>query len=325
MIRTIAKHVLLGNPEIDEVIFHDVPWNRERTNLFRKFSYLFSKNGIGYPYQLFKIVNYLKRKRFDVAIDLRGDYRNIFFFTYLIGARCRISFNKTGGSYFLTHSLEYIPSHHELDKNFRIAQLFGIKKSDDYRIKIPISKDDYDKVNYLLENLGIKENDILIALHPGSKQIQRWRAERFGELGDRLIEMYKAKVLLTGVLTDKDLEVTITKKIKGNLTSLIGKTSLKELTALMKRINLLICNDTGVLHLASFMNTPTIALFGPTDPEVYSHRNITVIRKILPCVPCNIEKCKIKNQKPGVCMDELIVDDIFRKIHTLLSNFKGVK
>src|SRR2546427_12779025 len=74
---------------------------------------------------------------------------------------------------------------------------------------------------------------------------------------------------------------------------LMGRTTLKELIALLRRARLLITNDSGPMHLASAVGTPVIALFGPTDPARTGPYGAghTVLRSGVPCSPCFSRRC----------------------------------
>jgi ADP-heptose:LPS heptosyltransferase len=86
-----------------------------------------------------------------------------------------------------------------------------------------------------------------------------------------------------------------------------GETSLKELCAILKRVDLMVTCDSGPMHIAAAMGTPTVALFGPTDPERTGpygggHK---VLQGRMTCIPCFKRKCR-ENQ----CMREIEVEEV---------------
>jgi len=319
MVKEISKEILIGNPYVDEIICHDIIWNRERLPFLKEMKRLLSYDNISYPIRLYKIIKYLRKQKFDLTIELRGDIRNILFFTYLIGSKYRISFNKTGGEYLLTYSVIYPLSMHEIDINFKLVECFGVRK-DGKRMEIYNDQASKERVDKLLQDAGVKNNDLLIIIHPGAKKIQSWAPERFAELSDSLIEKYKAKLLLTGAKSDKALVETIARLMKRSPVVLVGKTSIREFTALLNNSGLLICNDTGILHIASALGVKTIALFGPTSSSIFSHSNIVSLQKRRPCTPMTHEKCKRHSKRHGACMDEIEVKDVMDKVYFTLQN-----
>ena len=93
--------------------------------------------------------------------------------------------------------------------------------------------------------------------------------------------------------------------------NLEGQTTLRDLAYLYSLSRLLITTDSGPMHIAAAMNTPTVALFGPTDPSrtgPYGNGH-TIVRKEMPCSPCFLKKCDTKR-----CMEEIGVDEVFEAV-----------
>jgi heptosyltransferase-2 len=138
-----------------------------------------------------------------------------------------------------------------------------------------------------------------------------WSTRRFGELGKRLCEKWKATLLLFG----KEEEGPIAKEILRNLENggidLTGKTRLLQLAALLERCRLLVTNDTGTMHVATAVGTSVIALFGSTDPSVTGPwgDGHVVVRKDVPCSPCLKRICPTDHQ----CMELITVDEVLKE------------
>lgn len=93
-----------------------------------------------------------------------------------------------------------------------------------------------------------------------------WGVERYRDLARMLLEVdANTRFVLTGSSAERFLAKDFARQIP-NTVDLVGRTSLLELAAVMTRLSALVCSDTGPLHVASAMNTPLVALFGPTDP-----------------------------------------------------------
>jgi len=147
---------------------------------------------------------------------------------------------------------------------------------------------------------------------PGArKPVNRWPARRYGELASRL----PLKTVVVGSKGDRYLAEEAVRASKGKAVSLAGKTGLKELVCIIREARFMVSNDTGPMHVAAALGVPVFALFGPANPLTtgpYGEGH-TVIRRELPCGPCNKRYCK----KP-VCMDMIEVDEVAEIIGNFL-------
>lgn len=115
-------------------------------------------------------------------------------------------------------------------------------------------------------------SESMICLVPGvgGWDEKRWHPRRFAQLIDRLHECFPCEIVLVGHYTERELGERIENMLShGKLTNLMGLTSPGTLAALLRDARLVISNDTGTMHLAGILNTPLIALFGPTNPKEY--------------------------------------------------------
>ncbi len=130
----------------------------------------------------------------------------------------------------------------------------------------------------------------LVVLHPGSGDHfpgRRWAPERFGSLARLLVEGPGACVVLTGSAAEAGL---ITRRVRppAGTLDLCGRLDVAELVALLAEADLLVSNDTGPVHLADALGTPTVALYGPNTPHRYGPRRAGSVALFadLPCSPC---------------------------------------
>ena len=128
---------------------------------------------------------------------------------------------------------------------------------------------------------GIGSEDIICVV-PGSggSDDKRWNPGCFAQLIGYLHEAFSCHIVLVGYYTERDLGDRIEKMLPCEITNLMGMTSVGALAGLLRDARLVISNDTGTMHLAGILNTPLIALFGPTNPKEYgplgdNHRIIT--------------------------------------------------
>ena len=154
-----------------------------------------------------------------------------------------------------------------------------------------------------------------------TKPANRWASSRFGELAGRLADELDAPVLFTGSEADRETEGGALAALGSHdgVRSTVGETSLLELLALERRARLFVGCDTGPMHMAVAVGTPTVVLFGPADPrrtgpwgavdanDVDVSELHRVVRERPPCSPCNRRTC---NQPRHVCMEDLTVERV---------------
>jgi heptosyltransferase-2 len=160
----------------------------------------------------------------------------------------------------------------------------------------------------------------LICLNPGaSNRIKCWSTASFAALADRLINELDAKILIIGGNEERDLADSICAATYKPPLDLVGKLSLTQLGAVLKRCKVLVSGDTGPMHLATAVKTPVVALFGAIDPRRTGpvgkgHRVIQ--HKEVECVPCNAKTCR--NTINLECMDKITVDEVFSEVAAML-------
>jgi len=318
MVGSWAKNILLNNPYIDEIIIQDCPWAFSDLLIGKKGIL----NHIKYLFNNFKFVNQLKDMQFDLAIDLRGDFRNILLFMFLPRIKYTISFDRSGGAYLLSAAVYFKKEEHEVDKNYRLLECLNIEE-DERIIAIFPSDKDKKRIKNFLEQHSINENDFISIIHPGTrKKVKLWPPKKYAYIGDFMSKEYNAKLILTGSKEEIILNNKICYYMNEEPINASGKFNLLEVAALLSRANLLICPDTSIMHLAAAFNTPTVALFGPSDPNQTGpyQKNICIIDKNFPCRPCLQKKCTINEQGFSACMDAIDINEVKTAIKKLLNN-----
>ena len=137
-----------------------------------------------------------------------------------------------------------------------------------------------------------------------------WEDDKFAQLCDRIVEELSLKVVFTGG-RDRETVEHIRSLMHLPSVDLAGKTTLRDLAYLYELSSLVVTTDSGPMHVAAAVGTPTVALFGSTDPArtgPYGEGH-TVIRKDLPCSPCFLKRCETRR-----CMREISVEEVFRAI-----------
>ena len=191
----------------------------------------------------------LRRQRFDLVVDLRNS-----MLPFLLNARCvtRPVFTKTRS--------------HMKDKHLRRLSLV----IDD----VAVPKEKYAgflsqaELNKAEAKVNGGEDFVLVA--PGAAdRKKRWGEEGYAELIRQLVEKRVCLVVVVGDQRDRPAVDRILKNIHGRIVNLCGLTTLPELIGVIRRAGLAVTNDSGIMHLVSYFDVPTVALFGPTDPFFY--------------------------------------------------------
>jgi heptosyltransferase II len=166
----------------------------------------------------------------------------------------------------------------------------------------------------------------LIALNPGATfgSAKRWLPERFAKLGDRLLSEEDVRIVILGGPSEKQEADSIlaSMKNKEKAISLAGKTSLRQLFALVSNLALLVTNDSGTMHVGAALSVPLVAIFGPTDVKTtapFSERAM-IVRNAPPCSPCLERSCPLGHHD---CMKNVSVESVYRAARDMLGRYHG--
>lgn len=277
------KEIFENNPAIKRIIIFD-----RRCGIKEKIKLFFE----------------LKNEKFDVVVDLRNSFFGIF-----LPAKY-----KTQSTMPIPKEIKHMKERHIFKiRNMSNAQA-GIERKSLY---IKPSGEEY--VNELLRKSGINKKERFAVISPGARShIKRWSGDKFLELIQELSEGLKLKIILTGDKEDASITRYIVENSKVPVVDLAGKTSIAQLSALIKKAVFVITNDSALLHLASYLNVPLVAIFGPTNQAKYGpwSDNSAIVKKDIFCRPCEKAQCKYLNLK---CMQLIGVEDVLRQVRNILS------
>ncbi|WP_343619919.1 glycosyltransferase family 9 protein [Ralstonia sp.] len=152
----------------------------------------------------------------------------------------------------------------------------------------PLGRDDYAEALALLRHQAL-DRDRLVCLHPGARMpTRRWWPERFAAVADTLI-VSGFHVAFTGAPSEAALVEEVRGHMRQRSASVVGQTSLGGLAALLRLARLLICNDTGVSHVAAAVRAPSLVIACGSDVERWAPADRTLHRVLAahpPCRPC---------------------------------------
>ena len=297
-----ASDILMNNPHLDELLI---------TRGRRWRSRPFSQNNLS---DLSGFVKRLRSRRYDITIDFQGLLKSALVVALAKGKR-KIGY---GGAREFAHifysekvDLETMELH-AVDRYLNLIKHLGCN-TDNPEFCIPVTDDDNNEVEQILASNGILiKGKKIVGVNPTGRWIsKRWPQGKYLELARRIAAVENVVVVFIGGADEKDIVDAACPTEYKNVINLAGRTSLGRLSAILKRMDVLITNDTGPMHIAAALGTRVIAIFGPTNPVrtgPYGTDN-TVIQAGMDCVPCYRKECAAM-----ICMDAIDVDTVFRAV-----------
>jgi heptosyltransferase-1 len=164
----------------------------------------------------------------------------------------------------------------------------------------------------------------LIGMHvSGGRAIKQWPPKRFAEAARRIVDACGATIVLTGAGDDRSMVEVVKAGLPAHkVVDVVGRVDLLTLAGIIERLDLLITGDTGPMHLAVAVETPVVAIFGPSDPARYAPRGPLdrVVRVDLPCSPCNrirLPPARCVGHTPD-CLESVSVSEVVNATRTIL-------
>jgi len=290
-----------ASPDINQVIVYQKPGIHQ---------------GIGGQWRLAQA---FKASGFDCVVHFPHSFESAWI-SFLMRIPVRIGYATEGRGLLLSDGLRLTRARqreHQVPFFFHLLEPLGIREdpsAEKNPLVLKVDSQSLRQAETRLDTLGIRPSDFLVGLAPGAVygSAKCWPFDRFERLAERLIKEWTAKVVLLGTDIDTLSGTGIGSTHNHNL---LGKTALGEALALIQKCRLVVCNDSGLMHAASALNTPLVALFGPTN----LHRTgpwggiSRVIKKEFPCSPCLKKVCP----ETQSCMEAITVDEVWETVLSL--------
>lgn len=280
-----CRTILQGTPLVDRLILFDKRPFDSSAGLLRPAG----AAGLG------ALAVRLRREHFDAVVLLHHlttpwGARKYAALTMATGAPVRAGLDNGRGS-FLTHRAadEGFGAHHEVEYCNKVVELLGVEP-DLGPMTFPIDETDFAHADILLANHAARPR---VVMHAGSGAFsiaRRWPIDRFIEVANRL-SAQGATIVVVGGLDEANLGRTLADAVGPSLLDLTGRTTLRQLGAVIQRSDALLSNDSGVMHIGAAVGTPVVAIFGPSNHQAWgpwtpAGTNAIVLRSELPCSPC---------------------------------------
>jgi len=295
-----AYEVVARCPYVDELIIYD-PARKDRGLRGR-----------------LRLLWRLRREAFDISVDLQNSHQT-HLLAWLAGIPVRVGYRRKFGR-LLNRGVRLprvvlAPIAHQ---HYLLRQA-GFQP-DGEALELWPSPEDEAVVDRLLPRGDAERSRPLVGLHPGGSgrwKTKRWDLERWARLADELAKR-NIDLVLTGSAEERALAEALTGRMRARSLNAVGKTRIVELACLIKRCDVFVAHDSSPLHLAAAMGTPTVALFGPTDPARHlppAFRGQVIKREVF-CSPCYSTTCRTITH---ACMKRIEVEDVLSAVLGLLA------
>jgi len=255
-----------------------------------------------------KLLTLLQQEKFDAIVDLRNSIFGFFL---------RAPY-KTSPFLRIPAHIRHMRSRH-LNRLAPLARMLPKSRMELMHRSLPSYQADCRHINGLLAGAGISDQDEIIVVSAGARsEIKRWPKWKFKELIACVAKEFKARIVLIGDTDDASINQHIAENAPVPVLDLSGKTTMFQVAALLRRARLLITNDSANLHLASYLDVPVVAIFGPTDDARYGpwSQGSLVVSKEIFCRPCMQAQCRFKTLE---CMHRVSVEAVCAAVRQVLT------
>ncbi len=211
-----------------------------------------------------------------------------------------------------------------IDQFNRLVAVTGAEATN-RRMKIQLTPQERESAAGHLRSEGLDPDEPFFLVHPGGNALEvsrRWPAESYASLLTEMWNRWRLPVVLTGTAPEQSIISQIKLQTRAPVVDLCGRLSMRELAAVIDRASLCVMNDTGPLHISNALRRPTVAILGPTDPQVVGIPETTeAVRLSLPCSPCarfaGWRACT--NVSRYQCLHEITPDMVLAAVSRLMS------
>lgn len=300
-----AEIVMLANPLVAELFqFHP---SIDQVMIYDRKGY--HRGAAGF----IRIVKELRSQRFDAAILLQNAIEAALL-AACAGIPRRAGYTTDGRRLLLNYPVTVTAQDkrmHHTDYYCQLLNRLGVNDGDG-QLCLACTEEEQEWAATVLEGENV------IAINPGAAygSAKRWLPERFAEVADTLAQRYDAKIVLTGGPGEKEIGCDIAAAMTAPSINMVGKTSVRQMMALLSHSRLLVSNDSGPMHVASAFDVPIVAVFGSTDHTTTcpASQSVKIVRKETDCAPCLLRQCPTDHR----CMTAISANDVLAAAFELL-------
>ena len=300
-----SKITVVANPIVAE-LFRDHP-DCDHVLVFDKKGEHKGKFGF------LRFCNIVRKHEFDLAVLFQNAIEAAIM-SFFAGIPRRAGYCSDGRGFLLTHGVPLGCEDkllHHTDYYLKMVRKLGVA-AEKTSLKLHCTS---SQKKWAEDLLG---RGIWVAVNPGAAygEAKRWFPDRFAQVADALQNEFGVGVLLTGGPDEERVGKDIEAVMAGKPLNMIGKTTVRELMALLSQCSLVVTNDSGPMHIAAAFGVSIVAVFGPTDHTTTSPLagNARIVRKEFPCSPCLLRECPRDHE----CMKANTAEDVLKVARLLL-------
>jgi len=294
--KPLVAELFRHHPDVDEVIVYERP-GRHEGSLGR-----------------LRLGAELRRRRFDGALLLQNAF-DAALIAFLARIPERAGYPTDARRFLLTLPVP-MPSgifeRHDVEYYLCLLDGLGIPRPEPAVLKLAVTGEEREAMATRLASLGIERGAPIVTINPGATygSAKRWYPDRFAAVADALSAEWGAAVVIVGSTAEAPLSGEIEAATRTPPVNLAGKTTVRELMALLSLSSFLVTNDSGPMHIGAALGVPLVAIFGPTDwrrTSPWSGR-AKVVRVEVDCSPCRLRVCDRGHEcmlgvTPGMVLD----------------------
>jgi lipopolysaccharide heptosyltransferase I len=303
VVNAAYESLLTGHPDLDETLPFDRSAMRGARSAIRA---------------TFAFASELRRRRFDLAIDMQGLLRSGLM-TWATGAPVRVGFAnaREGSRYLYTQKVRSptLNAAHAVERMWCIAEAFGAGGGPK-TFRVPLQPAEVASARTELAQLPHP----IVAVAGGAKWLtKRWPAAYFAELVNRAHAQFGGSCVLLGAGEDVPLSRAVAERVHGPVLDLTGKTSLQRLAAVLALADVVLGNDTGPLHLAAALGRPCVAPYLCTRVGLHGPYGQAgnCVETSVSCGGSYLKKCGNM-----ICVPDLTPDRLWLKLAEILERWR---
>ncbi|MFC1502227.1 lipopolysaccharide heptosyltransferase II [bacterium] len=276
--------------------------------------------------ELRRILNLIRQSRYDAIIDLQVNFRS-WLLRRFSGVRRKIRYHPQRWRRFLLVHFRMNRYKNNVPiplRYIRALKSWGVE-DDGEGLDLVVASPARKSILSILKEAGVKKKNRLIVLAPGAgRGTKRWPADKFTEVGN-YFHQKGMRVCIVGGNGDETVCDRIHRDMLFPVMNFVSKFSLHETAALIAESDILISNDTGVMHIGCALRKPVVALFGPTTHHLgFSpfRTQAKVIERDLDCRPCSYHGTETCPKGHFRCMVDISSSQVIQAAEKLLKDSK---
>lgn len=298
----------------------------EHTDIFDNYIYL-KKSPVSFAKTLINV----RKEKYDIVINSLFSSKNVLAsIPFFSGAQYKVGFTNSDGyknlfRFIYNVPVKMKPNQHEINRRLELSYALSLQTQMEKvrRPKIEPTNEEKTFANNFYGKMKISKNDTVICINVGCSKEQEWKQwdiEKYAKLCDKIIEK-GSKIIINGSPEEKPMINGVAWQMKHEPIISAGKTAtIGQVAAIIQKADLSITNDSGLMHVSTAVNTPVIAIYGPTDYTRTAPTNLNdvIIRKDLDCSPCYKFNKKEKCPYDYKCLKDITVDDVMKEVEKFL-------